>query len=568
MAHSTSRPAPRAAYALGIDFGTTHTVAAAYALHDGAPTPAAGPLNLGEHGAMASCVSFDAEDARTLVGKAARARAFVDPSGTIYGIKRQLPNAQWSRVAFNRLYKPEDVVALILSEARQRIERELGEPVVEAVLTVPAHFGVRERVRMIDAARQAGLNVRTLLSEPVAAALAYGWNMTQQRTRTTGPQRVLVYDLGGGTFDAALLDLDGDEINELGVTGSIDIGGDRFTELFAAEIAKRASAQLGFNLAQANAPAGVAPEVWRRAQQRAFELAERAMIALSSETSTRVHEADLLPGFGGANGQPLSIDLTIQRAEFEAVVGGDVARTVALCESLAAHAAGAVNRVLLVGNASAIPAVRDRLRAAFGVEPETFEPATSVARGAALYHAVLLGAADGADDAIRESYRPTTPAMPYATPGAYAAARAALRDTRAFADHMPAPMRVNQCAGANVGVCTVMVDTSGRVVDDANFDVVIPRGTALPTRVDRVFMNAYDNQTHVQFLVFEGDARDAVANALLGECMIGPLPPMPRGGAVYDVAFELDENKTLTLTARERARPETLHRLRLQAVNS
>ncbi|MBF9335757.1 molecular chaperone DnaK [Microbacterium lacticum] len=484
------------AKAVGIDLGTTNSVIAVWEGGEAKVIPNA-------EGARTtpSVVAFT-EDGERLVGQLARRQAILNPKGTISSAKRFIgrsfdevkdeakavgfdvvpgPNGEARFNIRGKLYAPEEIAAMILRKLADDASKFLGEKVTEAVITVPAYFNDAQRTATKDAGRIAGLDVLRIINEPTAAALAYGMDKK-------GHETILVFDLGGGTFDVSILDV-GDGVVEVRSTaGDTHLGGDDFDRRLVDYFAEQFKSENGIDLR--NDP---------QALQRLFEAAEKAKIELSSVTQTQVS----LPFITADANGPKHLTLTITRSKFEDLTADLVERCLGPVRQAMADAKVSENdidEVILVGGSTRIPAVQALVkRLTGGKEPNmTVNPDEVVAIGAAIQAGVLKGEVD---DVVLLDVTPLS----------------------------------------------LGVETRGGVMTK-----IIERNTTIPARRSEVFSTAEDNQPSVDIVVLQGERENAADNRVLGRFQLTGIRPAPRGEAQVEVTFDIDANGILNVTAKDK----------------
>ncbi|WP_454118966.1 molecular chaperone DnaK [Microbacterium lacticum] len=484
------------AKAVGIDLGTTNSVIAVWEGGEGKVIPNA-------EGARTtpSVVAFT-EDGERLVGQLARRQAILNPKGTISSAKRFIgrsfdevkeeakavtydvvpgPNGEARFNIRGKLYAPEEISAMVLRKLVDDASKFLGEKVTEAVITVPAYFNDAQRTATKDAGRIAGLEVLRIINEPTAAALAYGMDKKNHET-------ILVFDLGGGTFDVSILDV-GDGVVEVRSTaGDSHLGGDDFDRRLVDYLADEFKKENGIDLR--NDP---------QALQRLFEAAEKAKIELSSVSQTQVS----LPFITADASGPKHLTMTVTRSKFEDLIADLIERTLGPVRQAMADAKVSENdidEVILVGGSTRIPAVQALVkRLTGGKEPNmTVNPDEVVAVGAAIQAGVLKG---DVDDVLLLDVNPLS----------------------------------------------LGVETRGGVMTK-----IIERNTTIPARRSEVFSTAEDNQPSVEIVVLQGERENAADNRALGRFQLTGIRPAPRGEAQVEVTFDIDANGILHVTAKDK----------------
>ncbi len=459
---------------IGIDLGTTNSCVAV--MEGGKPTVVA---NTEGARTTSSVVAFTKTGER-LVGEPAKRQAVTNSEKTISSIKRDMGTDR-GRTIDDKKYSPQQISAMILQKLKADAESYLGETVNEAVITVPAYFNDAQRQATKDAGKIAGLDVKRIINEPTAAALAYGLDNEKE-------QKIMVYDLGGGTFDVSIIDIGDGVIEVLATSGDNRLGGDdfdaRITDYMLAEFKKMEGVDLSND---------------KMALQRLKEAAEKAKKELSAATTTNIN----LPFITATAEGPKHFDMNLTRAKFDELTHDLVERTAVPVQNAlkdAGISASELGKVLLVGGSTRIPAVQDKVKLLTGHEPsKTLNPDECVAIGAAIQGGKLAGDA-GAGDILLLDVTPLS----------------------------------------------LSIETMGGVATR-----LIERNTTIPTKKSQIFSTAADNQTAVDIHVVQGERQFAKDNKSLGQFRLDGIPPARRGVPQVEVTFDIDANGIVNVKAKD-----------------
>ncbi len=479
---------------LGIDLGTTNSCMAV--MEGGEPTV----IPNAEGGRTTPSVVAFSKDGQRLVGTPAKRQAVTNPKNTVFSIKRFMgrkaaevseeqkivpyevvsgPNGDARVQADDKVYPPQEISAMILQKLKADAEAYLGEPVTEAVITVPAYFNDAQRNATKDAGKIAGLDVLRIINEPTAASLAYGLDKENDQT-------ILVFDLGGGTFDVSILEL-GDGVFEVKATsGDNHLGGDNFDKAVVDWLVAEFKKDQGIDLSKD-----------AMALQRLYEAAEKAKIELSTTQSTNIN----LPFITADADGPKHLDTTLSRSKLTELTHDLVERTVSPTKQALSDAglsASQIDQVILVGGMTRMPAVQEKVKELIGKEPHRgVNPDEVVAIGAAIQAGVLKG-------------------------------------------------EVKDVLLLDVTPLSLGIETKGGVMTR-----LIERNTTIPTRKAEIFSTAEDGQPSVEIHVLQGEREMAAYNKTLGKFQLVGIPPAPRGVPQIEVAFDIDANGIIHVSAKD-----------------
>ena len=518
---------------IGIDLGTTNSCVAV--MEGGQPVVIA---NTEGARTTPSVVAFTKTGER-LVGEPAKRQAVTNAERTISSIKREM-GTDYKVEIDGKKYSPQEISAMILQKLKADAEGYLGEKVSEAVITVPAYFNDAQRQATKDAGKIAGLDVKRIINEPTAAALAYGLDNEKE-------QKIMVYDLGGGTFDVSIIEIGDGVIEVLSTAGNNRLGGDDFdqkvTDYMISEFKKMEGVDLSTD---------------KMALQRLKEAAEKAKKELSSATTTNIN----LPFITATAEGPKHFDMNLTRAKFDELTHDLVEKTaepVQRALSDAGITASELGQVLLVGGSTRIPAVQDKVKQLTGKEPsKSLNPDECVALGASIQGGKLAGDAGAGDillldvtplslfyliPAVQDKVKQLTGKEPSKSlnPDECVALGASIQGGKLAGD-----------AGAgdilllDVTPLSLSIETMGGVATR-----LIERNTTIPTKKSQIFSTAADNQTAVDINVVQGERQFAKDNKSLGQFRLDGIPPAPRGIPQIEVTFDIDANGIVNVSAKD-----------------
>ena len=465
---------------IGIDLGTTNSCVAVF--EGGEPIVIPNP----EGARTTPSVLAFSKTGERMVGQVAKRQAITNPDRTVISIKREM-GTNYKKEIDGKAYTPQEISAMILQKLKADAEAYLGAPVSQAVITVPAYFSDAQRQATKDAGKIAGLEVLRIINEPTAAALAYGMDKEAD-------QKILVFDLGGGTFDVSLLEIADGVFEVLATAGNNRLGGDDFDQRIIDWIAEKFKAENGIDLRGD-----------KMVVQRLKDAAEKAKIELSGVTSSNIN----LPFITATVNGPLHFEATLTRAEFDRITADLVEKTIAPLQQVirdAGVSTSEIDKVLLVGGSTRIPAGQEAVKKYTGKEPfKGINPDECVALGAALQGGVLGG-------------------------------------------------DVKDVLLLDVTPLSLGIETLGGV-----FNKIIDRNTTIPVKKSQVYSTAADGQTSVEIHVLQGEREMAAYNTTLGRFVLDGIPAAPRGVPQIEVTFDIDANGIVNVTAMDKGTGKEQH---------
>lgn len=493
--------------AIGIDLGTTNS-AIAHATSNDIEVLA----NANGNRITPSVVAYDEDKQQALVGRQAVNQSTQNPGQTVFSVKRYMGSDEVLVLGNDNEFTPEEISALILKKVVKDAEDSLGTPITNVVITVPAYFNDRQRQATKHAGEIAGLNVDRIINEPTAACLAYG-------LRAGDGETVVVYDLGGGTIDTSLIEIDNGVFEVVATNGDTELGGDDWDAAIVGWLEDKIEREHGFR-----------PDDDLITTERLFDAAQDAKHRLSSRQKTEINVPFLEYG-----GDTYNINQTLSRETFEQLTNELTEETISIVDDLLADAQydpSAVDEVLLVGGSTRMPHIQEHISTFFGQEPsKRVNPDEAVAIGGAAQSAIMR------DDPVP---------VPNEDAGAMPTTNGAASGEDALAGVSGDDIILVDVTPQSLGVKSMDLETR-----EYYYHVLLPRNTSVPARETNIFSTIEDDQTFVNFPVYQGESSELEENEKLDEFEIGPIPKRPLGEPDIEVEFSLDQNGILNVSAED-----------------